>query len=38
LGKIARAAVAGGLTPKAAMAAIDHDVVLAMRISGTAYA
>lgn len=37
LGEIARAAVAGGLTPKAAMAAIDHDVVLAMRISGTAY-
>lgn len=37
LGEIARAAVAGGLTPKAAMAAIDNDVVLAMRISGTAY-
>ena len=37
LGEIARASVAGGLTPKAAMAAIDHDVVLAMRISGTAY-
>jgi hypothetical protein len=37
LGEIARAAVAGGLTPKAAMAAIDYDVVLAMRISGTAY-
>ena len=37
LGEIARAAVAGGLTPKAAMAAISHDVVLAMQISGTAY-
>lgn len=37
LGEIARAAVAGGLTPKAAMAAIDNDVVLAMRISGTTY-
>jgi hypothetical protein len=37
LGEIARAAVAGGLTPRAAMAAIDHTVVLAMRISGTAY-
>jgi hypothetical protein len=37
LGEIARAAVAGGLTPKAAMAAVDNDVVLAMRISGTAY-
>lgn len=37
LGEIARAAVAGGLTPKAAMAAIDNDVVLAMQISGTTY-
>ena len=37
LGEIARAAVAGGLTPKEAMAAISHDVVLAMQISGTAY-
>ena len=37
LGQIARAAVAGGLAPKAAMAAIDSKVVLAMRISGTAY-
>jgi hypothetical protein len=37
LGEIARAAVAGGLTPKAAMAAVDNDVVLAMQISGTAY-
>ena len=37
LGEIARAAVAGGLTPKAAMAAVDHTVVLAMQISGTAY-
>ena len=37
LGEIARAAVAGGLTPKAAMAAVDHPVVLAAQISGTAY-
>ena len=37
LGEIARAAVAGGLTPRAAMAAVDNDVVLAMQISGTAY-
>jgi len=37
LGEIARAAVAGGLTPKAAMAMVDHKVVLAMQISGTAY-
>jgi len=37
LGEIARAAVAGGLTPKVAMAAVDHKVVLAMQISGTAY-
>ena len=37
LGQIARAAVAGGIAPKAAMAAIDSKVVLAMRISGTAY-
>ena len=37
LGEIARAAVAGGLTPKAAMAAVDNDVVLAMQISGAAY-
>ena len=37
LGQIARAAVAGGLAPKAAMAAVDSKVVLAMRISGTAY-
>jgi len=37
LGEIARAAVAGGLTPKAAMAMVDNKVVLAMQISGTAY-
>ena len=37
LGQIARAAVAGGIAPKAAMAAIDSKVVMAMRISGTAY-
>jgi hypothetical protein len=37
LGEIARAAVAGGIAPKAAMGAIDGKVVLAMRISGTAY-
>ncbi len=36
LGEIARAAVAGGLVPRAAMAAIDSDVVMVMRISGTA--
>jgi len=37
LGEIARAAVAGGLTPKAAMAAVNNDVVLAMQISGATY-
>lgn len=37
LGEIARAAVAGGLTPKAAMAAVDNDVVLAMQISSTTH-
>jgi len=36
LGEIARASVGGGLVPRAAMAAIDSDVVLVMRISGTA--
>jgi len=36
LGEISRAAVAGGLAPRAAMAAIDSDVVMVMRISGTA--
>ncbi|PNU20449.1 hypothetical protein C2E25_06940 [Geothermobacter hydrogeniphilus] len=36
LGEIARAAVAGGLTPKAALAAIDHDIATIARISGTA--
>jgi len=37
LGEIARAAVAGGIAAKAAMGAIDGKVLLAMRISGTAY-
>jgi len=37
LGEVARAAVAGGLAPRAAMAAIDSPVVMAMQISGTAY-
>jgi hypothetical protein len=36
LGEVARAAVAGGLAPKAALGAIDHDLATAMRISGTA--
>jgi len=36
LGEIARAAVAGGLTPKAALAAIDHDLATIAQISGTA--
>jgi len=36
LGQIARAAVGGGLSTKAAMKAIDHDVATAMLISGTA--
>ena len=36
LGQIARAAVAGGLTPRVAMAAIDSGVTTAMSISGTA--
>lgn len=36
LGEIARAAVAGGITTKAAMAAADTDVMLAMRVTGTA--
>lgn len=35
LGRIAQAAVAGGMAPKAAMAAISHDVVTVMRITGT---
>jgi len=36
LGSISQASVAGGLTPRAAMAAIDSDVVTVMRISATA--
>ena len=36
LGQIARAAVAGGLAPKAAMSAIDSDFGTALRISSTA--
>ena len=36
LGQIARAAVAGGLAPKAAMSAIDSDLGTALRISGAA--
>ncbi|WP_027716616.1 hypothetical protein [Desulfuromonas sp. TF] len=36
LGAIARAAVAGGVTTKVAMAAVDSDVVTAMRVSGAA--
>ncbi len=36
LGEIARAAVAGGITPKAALAAVDSDLALGLRISGTA--
>lgn len=35
LGKISRAAVAGGLTPRAAMAAIDSKAVTAARVTGT---
>jgi hypothetical protein len=37
LGEIARSAVAGGLAPRAAMAAIDSKVVTAMRVSGTTH-
>jgi hypothetical protein len=37
LGKIARSSVAGGLVPKAALSAVDHDVALVLKISGTAY-
>jgi len=36
LGAIARAAVAGGLTPKAVLAAADSDLATGLRISGTA--
>ena len=35
LGKISRAAVAGGLTPRAAMAAIDSTAVTVARVTGT---
>ncbi len=34
LGQIARSAVAGGIAPKAAMAAVDTDLVTGMRIAG----
>jgi hypothetical protein len=37
LGEIARSAVAGGIVPRAAMAAIDSDVVKVMRVSGTTH-
>jgi hypothetical protein len=37
LGEIARAATAGGLAPKAALAAVDHTAAVAMQVSGTAY-
>lgn len=36
LGEIARAGVAGGIAPKAALAAINTDLTTALRISGTA--
>lgn len=36
LGKIARAATAGGMTPKAVLIAIDTDLATGLRISGTA--
>lgn len=36
LGQIARAAVAGGITPRVAMASIDHKITTAMKISSTA--
>ena len=35
LGKISRAAVAGGITPRAAMAAIDSTAVTVARVTGT---
>jgi hypothetical protein len=35
LGEIARAAVAGGITPKLALASIDHTVATVARVSGT---
>lgn len=36
LGKIARAAVAGGMTPKAVLVAANSDLATGLRISGTA--
>lgn len=36
LGEIAQASVAGGLAPRAAMAAVDSGVVTALRVTGTA--
>jgi hypothetical protein len=36
LGEIARAAVAGGLAPRAVMASVDHDLAKGMLISATA--
>lgn len=36
LGEIARAGVAGGMTPKAVLAAADTDLATGLRISGTA--
>ncbi len=36
LGEIARAGVAGGIAPKAALAAIDTDLTTALRVSGAA--
>lgn len=33
LGEIARSAVAGGLTTKVVLASVDHDIVMAMRLS-----
>jgi hypothetical protein len=36
LGEVAQASVAGGLAPRAAMAAVDSGVVTALRVTGTA--
>ncbi|SHO50392.1 hypothetical protein [Desulfopila aestuarii] len=36
LGEIARAATAGGLTPKAVLVMVDTDLAMGLRISGTA--
>lgn len=38
LGKISRAAVAGGLVPRAAMAAIDSTAITIARVTGTTHA